>query len=378
MPLQIEQDLDNVVSIKVIGIGGGGNNAIKRMIQGNLQGVEFIAINTDKQHLSRAAGITVQVGERVTRGQGCGANPEKGKKAVEENRDDIIKLLQDTDMVFITAGMGGGTGTGGAPVVAEIARELGILTVGVVTKPFRFEGAKRMAQAEAGIEALRDRVDSLVMIPNERLKYVTDQKITFLNAFDYADDVLRQAVQSISDLIKMPGLVNLDFADVSAIMRDAGYAHMGVGRGSGKDKANEAAKQAIQSPLLETSINGAKRVLINFIGSMDIGLEEIETAASIVEEATHPDANIIFGAAIDDTLNDEIKVTIIATGFDKEGPNLIGEETEEKQISSPPEEKLSNDELELYPQPNQVPKQAETRSLDDDMFGDIMAIFNKK
>ena len=377
MPLKNDFNDDTVVNIKVIGIGGGGNNAINRMVRSNLQGVEFISINTDKQQLIAAEGKTLQVGERITRGQGCGANPEKGKKAVEENKDDIIKLLQDTDMVFITAGMGGGTGTGGAPVVAEIARELGILTVGVVTRPFKFEGKRRADQAEAGIEELRKTVDSLVVIPNERLKYVTDQKITFLNAFDIADDVLRQAVQSISDLIKMNGLVNLDFADVTAIMRDAGYAHMGMGRASGKDKANDAAKMAIQSPLLETSINGARRILINFIGSVDIGLDEIETAASIVEEAAHPDANIIFGAAMDETMDDEIKVTIIATGFDGEGPNLLDEST----FNAPKPAQAAD--LDVFtpvaapaPAPAPAPK-AESAS-GDDPYGDIMAIFNKK
>ena len=374
MPLRNDISDDTVVNIKVIGIGGGGNNAINRMIASKLQGVEFISINTDKQQLVNAASeVVLPVGERITRGQGCGANPEKGKKAVEENRDDIIKLIQDADMVFITAGMGGGTGTGGAPVVAEIARELGILTVGVVTKPFKFEGKRRMDQAELGIETLRNTVDSLVVIPNERLKYVTDQKITFLNAFDIADDVLRQAVQSISDLIKMQGLVNLDFADVSAIMRDAGYAHMGVGKASGKDKANDAAKMAIQSPLLETSINGAKRILINFIGSVDIALDEVETAASIVEEAAHPEANIIFGAAIDDTLDDEIKVTIIATGFDTEGPNLLEDAPKPASQSDKPRDGAEN--LELYPQSAPKPQQS---AADDDPYGDIMAIFNKR
>ena len=368
MPVRNDFNDDSIVNIKVIGVGGGGNNAINRMIASKLQGVEFISINTDKQQLLKATGNVLQVGERITRGQGCGANPEKGKKAVEENKDDIIKLIGDADMVFITAGMGGGTGTGGAPVVAEIARELGILTVGIVTKPFKFEGKRRMDQAEIGIETLRNVVDSLVVIPNERLKYVTDQKITFLNAFDIADDVLRQAVQSISDLIKMQGLVNLDFADVSAIMRDAGYAHMGVGRTNGKDKANEAARMAIQSPLLESSINGAKRILINFIGSIDIALDEIETAASIVEEAAHPEANIIFGAAIDDTLDDEIKVTIIATGFDSEGPNLL--ETKK------PAEKKTDDLDVMQVAQAAAPKAAPTA--EDDPYGDIMAIFNKK
>ena len=368
MPVRNDFNDDSIVNIKVIGVGGGGNNAINRMIASKLQGVEFISINTDKQQLMKATGNVLQVGERITRGQGCGANPEKGKKAVEENKDDIIKLIGDADMVFITAGMGGGTGTGGAPVVAEIARELGILTVGIVTKPFKFEGKRRMDQAEIGIETLRNVVDSLVVIPNERLKYVTDQKITFLNAFDIADDVLRQAVQSISDLIKMQGLVNLDFADVSAIMRDAGYAHMGVGRANGKDKANEAARMAIQSPLLESSINGAKRILINFIGSIDIALDEIETAASIVEEAAHPEANIIFGAAIDDTLDDEIKVTIIATGFDSEGPNLL--ETKK------PVEKKTDDLDVMQVAQAAAPKAAPVA--EDDPYGDIMAIFNKK
>ncbi len=368
MPVRNDFNDDSIVNIKVIGVGGGGNNAINRMIASKLQGVEFISINTDKQQLLKATGNVLQVGERITRGQGCGANPEKGKKAVEENKDDIIKLIGDADMVFITAGMGGGTGTGGAPVVAEIARELGILTVGIVTKPFKFEGKRRMDQAEIGIETLRNVVDSLVVIPNERLKYVTDQKITFLNAFDIADDVLRQAVQSISDLIKMQGLVNLDFADVSAIMRDAGYAHMGVGRANGKDKANEAARMAIQSPLLESSINGAKRILINFIGSIDIALDEIETAASIVEEAAHPEANIIFGAAIDDTLDDEIKVTIIATGFDSEGPNLL--ETKK------PAEKKTDDLDVMQVAQAAAPKAAP--AAEDDPYGDIMAIFNKK
>ena len=318
MAFEIDPGFDNVVNIKVIGVGGGGNNALNRMITAEVRGVEFIAVNTDKQVLRRSnATHMIQIGTKLTRGQGAGSNPEKGRKAAEESREEIAAALASTDMVFITAGMGGGTGTGGAPVVAEVAREMGILTVGVVTKPFNFEGSRRMQQAEVGIETLREEVDALVVIPNERLKFVTDQKITFINAFEIADDVLRQAVQSISDLIKIPGLVNLDFADVSAIMRDAGYAHMGVGRAAGKDKAEEAARMAISSPLLETSINGAKGVLINIIGSNDIALDEVEKAASLVQQAAHPDANIIFGAALDDTLEDEIRVTIIATGFDK-------------------------------------------------------------
>ena len=318
MAFGLDMGPDSVVNIKVIGVGGGGNNVVNRMVRTGTKGVDFIAVNTDKQALAvSAATYKIQIGEKLTNGQGAGSNPEVGRKSAEENRTQISKALEDADMVFITAGMGGGTGTGAAPIVADIAKEMGILTVGVVTKPFRFEGMRRMKQAEGGIEELRNKVDSLVIIPNERLKLATDQKITMLNAFEIADDVLQQAVQSISDLIKNTGFINLDFADVSAVMKDAGRAHMGVGRAAGKSKAEEAAKMAISSPLLETSINGAKGVLINVTGSMDIGLEEVETAANLVQEAAHPEANIIFGAAFDDTLEDELRVTVIATGFDE-------------------------------------------------------------
>ena len=318
MAFGMDMGPDSVVNIKVIGVGGGGNNVVNRMVRTGTKGVDFIAVNTDKQALAvSAATYKIQIGEKLTNGQGAGSNPEVGRKSAEENRTQISKALEDADMVFITAGMGGGTGTGAAPIVADIAKEMGILTVGVVTKPFRFEGMRRMKQAEGGIEELRCKVDSLVIIPNERLKLATDQKITMLNAFEIADDVLQQAVQSISDLIKNTGFINLDFADVSAVMKDAGRAHMGVGRAAGKSKAEEAAKMAISSPLLETSINGAKGVLINVTGSMDIGLEEVETAANLVQEAAHPEANIIFGAAFDDTLEDELRVTVIATGFDE-------------------------------------------------------------
>ena len=319
MAFGFETGPENVVSIKVVGVGGGGNNVVNRMVRSGSKGVDFVAINTDKQALNASsATYKIQIGEKLTQGKGAGSNPDVGKKAAEESRNQISKALEDTDMVFVTAGMGGGTGTGGAPVVAEIAREMGILTVGVVTKPFGFEGPRRMRAAEAGINELRDKVDSLVIIPNERLKLATDQKITMLNAFEIADDVLQQAVQSISDLIKNTGFINLDFADVTAVMKDAGRAHMGVGRAAGKAKAEEAARMAISSPLLETSINGARGVLINITGSMDIGLEEVETAANLVQEAAHPDANIIFGAAFDETLEDEIRVTVIATGFDED------------------------------------------------------------
>ena len=322
---------DNVVKIKVIGVGGGGNNVVNRMVRAGVGGVDFVAVNTDKQALNvSSAGYKIQIGEKLTHGQGAGSDPEVGRKSAEESRSQITKALEETDMVFITAGMGGGTGTGAAPIVADIAKEMGILTIGVVTKPFKFEGMRRMRQAEAGIAELREKVDSLVIIPNERLKLASDQKITMVNAFEIADDVLQQAVQSISDLIKNTGFINLDFADVSAVMKDAGRAHMGVGRAAGKNKAEDAAKMAISSPLLETSINGASGVLINVTGSMDIGLEEVETAANLVQEAAHPEANIIFGAAFDETLEDEIRVTVIATGFEENQSIPFPHQVEEK------------------------------------------------
>ncbi len=292
MAIELVTAPDNVVKIKVIGVGGGGSNVVNRMVRAGVTGVDFVAVNTDKQALNvSSAGYKIQIGEKLTGGKGAGSDPEVGRKAAEESRSQLGKALEDTDMVFITAGMGGGTGTGAAPTVAEAAKEQGILTVGVVTKPFGFEGRRRMMQAEKGIEELRGKVDSLVIIPNERLKYATDQKITFANAFEIADDVLKQAVQSISDLIREEtGFINLDFADVTAIMKDAGLAHMGVGRAAGKGKAEEAARLAISSPLLETSIKGARGILINVTGSMDIGLEEVEQAASLVQAEVHPDS----------------------------------------------------------------------------------------
>ena len=343
MAFGLDMGPDSVVNIKVVGVGGGGNNVVNRMVKTGTKGVDFIAVNTDKQALAvSSATYKIQIGEKLTNGQGAGSDPEVGRKSAEENRTQISKALEDADMVFITAGMGGGTGTGAAPIVADIAKELGVLTVGVVTKPFRFEGMRRMKQAEGGITELRNKVDSLVIIPNERLKLATDQKITMVNAFEIADDVLQQAVHSISDLIKNTGFINLDFADVSAVMKDAGRAHMGVGRAAGKNKAEEAARMAISSPLLETSINGAKGVLINVTGSMDIGLEEVETAANLVQEAAHPEANIIFGAAFDDTLEDELRVTVIATGFDEVESSMpskpftqAGAKVEEKKAGEP-------------------------------------------
>ena len=310
---------DRVVKIKVIGVGGAGNNVINRMIESGVNGVEFVAVNTDKQDLNKSVCKNkVQIGEKLTNGMGAGSKPEIGKKSAEESRSALAQVLEGTDMVFITAGMGGGTGTGAAPIVAELAHEAGILTVGVVTKPFKFEGANRMRQAEQGIADLKGKVDSLIIIPNDRLKYVTDQKITFANAFGIADDVLKQAVTSISELVGFSKnvIINLDFADVSAVMKSAGRAHMGVGTASGREKAEQAATAAVSSPLLETSINGAKGVLINVTGSMDIGLEEVEQAATLVQQAVHPDALTIFGATFDEELDDEIRVTVIATGFE--------------------------------------------------------------
>ena len=328
MGFEFESGTDNVVNIKVIGVGGGGNNAVNRMIASGLRGVEFIAINTDKQALLHAATPRkLQIGEKLTKGFGAGSNPEIGKRAAEETRSEISKLLENTDMVFITAGMGGGTGTGGAPIVAEVAKERDILTIGVVTRPFDFEGSARRLQAEAGIEEMRSKVDALIVIPNERLKLVSEQRITFKNAFEIADNVLRQAIQSISELITMEGIINLDFADVTSIMKGAGYAHMGTGTATGRDKAEQAARLAIQSPLLETSINGARGVIINITGSPDITLEEVENAAMMVKEAAHETAHIIFGASIDDNMEDEIRVTVIATRFDR-NPTLAFEEQE--------------------------------------------------
>ena len=310
---------EKVVSIKVIGVGGAGHNVINRMIASGIQGVDFIAVNTDKQDLNKSkCKNKIQIGEKLTGGMGAGSKPEIGEKSAEESKNSISEVLEGTDMVFITAGMGGGTGTGAAPIIAQLAHDKGILTVGVVTKPFRFEGANRMRQAEMGIKNLEGKVDSLIIIPNDRLKFVTDQKITFANAFGIADDVLKQAVKSISELVGYSEnvIINLDFADVSAIMKDAGHAHMGVGAATGRDKAEQAAMAAVSSPLLETSINGASGVLINVTGSSELGLDDVETAANIVMEAVNPEANIIFGAAFDDSFDDEMRVTVIATGFE--------------------------------------------------------------
>ena len=322
MAFEMDNEFESAVQIKVIGVGGGGGNAVNRMIDGGIKGAEFIAINTDKQILGFSkATHKIQIGEKSTRGQGAGGKPEVGEKAAEESREIIVDLLQGTDMVFITGGMGGGTGTGAAPVIAKIAKELGILTVGVVTKPFKFEGRNRMVLAEAGIAKLAEQVDSLILIPNDRLKYISEQRITLKNAFEKADEVLLQGVRSISELIKVPGFINLDFADVTSVMLNAGYAHMGVGRASGKDKAENAANAAVSSPLLETAISGAKGVIMSITSSEDIDLEDVETAADIITQAADPDAVITWGVAYDDSLEDEMVITVIATGFGRDGTN---------------------------------------------------------
>lgn len=313
---EFQPGFDQLANIKVIGVGGGGNNAVNRMIAAGLRGVEFIAVNTDSQALSGAMAPTkLQIGAKLTKGLGAGADPDVGNKAADESREDIANALRGSDMVFVTAGMGGGTGTGAAPVVAEVAKELGALTVGVVTKPFTFEGRKRQMQAEKGIQGLKGKVDTLITIPNDRLLQVVDKKTTMVEAFRLADDVLRQGVQGISDLIAVPGLINLDFADVRTIMADTGSALMGIGVSRGESRAAEAARAAISSPLLETSIEGARGVLLNITGGADLGLLEVNEAAEIISQAADPEANIIFGAVIDESIQDEIRVTVIATGF---------------------------------------------------------------
>ncbi|NLJ74010.1 MAG: cell division protein FtsZ [Firmicutes bacterium] len=318
-----EFDLENVqfADIKVIGCGGGGSNAVNRMIAADLQGVQFIALNTDAQALQMSeANLKIQIGQKLTKGLGAGSNPEIGQRSAEESKEEIRQALEGADMVFITAGMGGGTGTGAAPVVAEVAKEVDALTVGVVTKPFSFEGRRRQAQAEKGIEKLKSKVDTLIIIPNDRLLQVAEKRTSILEAFQIADDVLRQGVQGISDLITVPGLINLDFADVRTIMTSAGSALMGIGQATGEDRAVKAAQQAISSPLLEASIEGAKGILLSLTGSSNLGLFEVNEAAETVAEAADPEANIIFGAVIDDSLQDELRVTVIATGFDDAKP----------------------------------------------------------
>ena len=321
--------MDGTATIKVIGVGGAGNNAVNRMIEAGIRNVEFIAVNTDRQTLNESkANSKIQIGEKLTRGLGAGANPDIGSQAAEESRAEIAEALKGADMVFVTAGMGGGTGTGAAPIVAATAKEMGILTIGVVTKPFTFEGKKRLAQAERGIASLKGKVDTLVVIPNDKLLQVIDRKTSMIEAFRMADDVLRQGVQGISDLISVPGVINLDFADVRTIMLNQGMAHMGIGCASGENRAEDAAKQAIQSPMLETSIEGARGIIINITGGSDLGLHEANTAAELEQRSADPEANIIFGTVIDESMGDELQITVIATGFEKEEDRRPGSQYE--------------------------------------------------
>ena len=315
--------MSDFANIKVIGVGGGGNNAVNRMVDSDLKGVQFLSANTESQVLELSkADVTIQIGEKVTKGLGAGANPQIGEEAAQESREEIIKALEGADMVFVTAGMGGGTGTGAAPVVAECAKEVGALTVGVVTKPFAFEGKRRRAAAEKGIEFLTQKVDTIIVIPNDKLLQVVDKKCSLSDAFRTADDVLRQGIKGISDLIQVPGLINLDFADVKTIMTEQGEALMGIGIGEGENRAADAAKMAINSPLLETSIDGAKGILLNISGSANLSLFEINEAAEIISDAADPDANIIFGSVIDESLGDSVQVTVVATGFNSSTKNV--------------------------------------------------------
>ena len=405
MSFGFETEPNSAVNIKVVGVGGGGNNVVHRLVLSGTKGVDFVAVNTDKQALDASnATFKLQIGEKLTHGKGAGAKPDVGRKAAEENRSQLSKALENTDMVFVTCGMGGGTGTGGSPIVADVARELGILTVGVVTKPFAFEGKVRMRQAEEGITELKNKVDALVIIPNERLKMATDQKITLANAFEIADDVLRQAVESISDLIQKVGVINLDFADVTSVMKDAGLAHMGVGRAAGENKAKEAAKLAVSSPLLETSINGAKGVLINITSGKDIGLDEVDTAVTLVQQAAHPEANIIFGSIFDENMEDEMRVTVIATGFDdadeepevpsfsqissqvtqqEPAPAPVPEPTPAPAPQTPQESFFQAVEFDPFSTATQqkaapAPEQPKAAPAKKDPFDDLMEMFNRR
>ena len=390
MALMLDEEMDeNVTTIKVIGVGGGGGNAVNRMVSDGLQGVEFIAMNTDQQALAKNHAATkVQLGSKLTKGRGAGADPEIGQRAAEESKDEIANALKGSQMVFITAGMGGGTGTGAAPVVAEVAHDLGILTVGIVTKPFSFEGKRKMGLAEQGIANLLMHVDSLIVIPNERLKMISQEKITLMNAFQAADNVLRQGVESISALINVPAFINLDFADVRSIMKDAGYAHMGVGSAKGAGKAENAAKAAISSPLLETSIAGAHGVIINITSSPDIGLEDVETAAGLITQSAHPDANIIWGTAFDETLSDEMRVTVVATGFDNKSASDLRNSINNAMggAQSVPTAVFSSDTgASAAPASNAAPaaapaekKAVEEESSDNRYYDELLAILNKR
>ena len=390
MPFEVVPEFDPLKTvIKVIGVGGGGGNAVNRMVSDGLQGVEFIAMNTDQQALAKNhASVKVQLGSKLTKGRGAGADPEIGQRAAEESKDEIANALKGSQMVFITAGMGGGTGTGAAPVVAEVAHDLGILTVGIVTKPFSFEGKRKMGLAEQGIANLLMHVDSLIVIPNERLKMISQEKITLMNAFQAADNVLRQGVESISALINVPAFINLDFADVRSIMKDAGYAHMGVGSAKGAGKAENAAKAAISSPLLETSIAGAHGVIINITSSPDIGLEDVETAAGLITQSAHPDANIIWGTAFDENLSDEMRVTVVATGFDNKSASDLRNSINNAMggAQSVPSAVFSSDTgASAAPASNAAPaaapaekKAVEEESSDNRYYDELLAILNKR
>ena len=376
MAFILDEEMLNITNIKVIGVGGGGGNAVNRMVAAGLQGVEFIAMNTDQQALlSSKATQKVQIGTKLTKGRGAGADPEVGQRAAEESKDEIANALKGAQMAFITAGMGGGTGTGAAPVVAEVAHDLGILTVGIVTKPFAFEGKRKMGLAEQGIANLLMHVDSLIVIPNERLKMISQEKITLMNAFQAADNVLRQGVESISALINVPAFINLDFADVRSIMKDAGYAHMGTGSAKGAGKAENAAKAAVSSPLLETSISGARGVIINITSSPDIGLEEVEQASSLITQSAHPDANIIWGTTFDENLSDELRVTVVATGFEN-APVAAPRATESAPVHTVPQPIFSGDSATAAaPAPA---AEAKTEDDDEDYFNQIMGLLNNR
>ncbi len=383
MNFDMDSELDLCVAIKVAGVGGGGGNAVNRMMEAGVQSVEFVSLNTDKQALDRSrATHKIQLGDRTSKGRGAGGNPEKGQRAAEESRDAIEAALKGTQMVFVTAGMGGGTGTGAAPIVAEVAKNMGILTVGVVTKPFEFEGRVRMRNAERGIANLREHVDALLVIPNERLR-VPQQKIRLTEAFRMADEVLRQGVQSISDLINVPGLINLDFEDICTVMRDAGYAHMGVGRGNGKDMAKMAASAAIASPLLETSITGAKGVIVNITAPQDVILDDVYEASQMIQEQVDPDANLIWGASLSDELEDEMVVTVIATGFDFDPSKVENVVSLRPAACEPQEVPQTTESVQPLPQLEQVqepvPAPVEKKSEpEDDGFLDIMRFFQNK
>ena len=367
MNIHFEPEFETTVKIKVVGIGGGGGNAVNRMIQSGITSVEFVTINTDLQDLrSSQASTKIEIGSKSTKGRGAGGDPDKGLRAAEENREEIENALKGAQMVFITAGMGGGTGTGAAPIVAEIAHELGILTIGIVTKPFAFESKARMARAEVGIAALKENVDSLLVIPNERLNLFSETKITLANAFAMADDVLRQGVQSISDLINVNGFINLDFSDVKSVMEGAGFAHMGVGTAHGKDKADEAARAAISSPLLETSIDDATGVLINFTIPASVELEEVTIASNYIQAAVSDEANVFFGVAFDDTLEDEMRITLIATGFDH---NVKKKAEPVRAIETPADAIFSQHEIS-----DSIP----SSSFEDDEFEDLLNMIKNR